>query len=326
LKEQLRDELPKVLFKVWSWCLRKAAHADQWTATKTGRGNTIVRLAKGQFIFGRRSAGIELRMHPETVRKRITVLQRLGLISTTQVPPKYQTSTRQITILTICNYDTYRNPETNILSTPLQSTTQVPPKYQTSTTQNASVTSDIASTCENSQAACAPPSTTQPENLKEKEREEKESKTKKEKREKEKEPPLVPLKLESENALRKTPKTKEARIKAALADPRFQKFWVTHPRHVGKQGAAWAWAQLSVANDMDDILERSLTTIAWQKQSRQWLEGSDHIPHPATYLRQRRFEDEPPSDLVDDPRVGFLEVSDELLEASQREAARRLAK
>jgi len=44
------------LWKVWSWCLMKANHAEAWFPLETGRGTTEVHLQPGQFLFGRKVA------------------------------------------------------------------------------------------------------------------------------------------------------------------------------------------------------------------------------------------------------------------------------
>lgn len=68
----------------------------------------------------------------------------------------------------------------------------------------------------------------------------------------------------------------------------FLGFWSSYPRKVGK-GAAWkAWQQLQ-----PDI-NRVISTLAWQTKSFEWRKDNGaFVPHPATYLNQRRWEDEP---------------------------------
>lgn len=68
----------------------------------------------------------------------------------------------------------------------------------------------------------------------------------------------------------------------------FLEFWRAYPRKVGK-GAAWrAWR--TSRPDTDAVL----AALKWQAASESWAkEGGRYIPHPATYLNQRRWEDEP---------------------------------
>ena len=70
----------------------------------------------------------------------------------------------------------------------------------------------------------------------------------------------------------------------------FERFWFAYPRHEGKQNAQKAFEKLNVD---DELLTKILTAIDRQKQSTQWKEnGGQYIPHPATWLNGRRWEDE----------------------------------
>ena len=75
----------------------------------------------------------------------------------------------------------------------------------------------------------------------------------------------------------------------------FLTFWKFYPKKVGKGAAVAIW------NDLwEDIglilLEQCTTAIDWQIESNDWTkDGGQFIPNPETYLRQRRFEDEPTS-------------------------------
>lgn len=108
------------LLKVFIWCLIRANHKGGWVSVRTGKGVTEVRIEPGQFIFGRKSAANRLKMNPETVRKRIHKLEKLG-ICTTQ-------STTHYTIITIVEWHTYQG------DMPSEVPPKVPPKYQPSTT------------------------------------------------------------------------------------------------------------------------------------------------------------------------------------------------
>ncbi|MEW6188848.1 MAG: hypothetical protein AB1466_01865 [Actinomycetota bacterium] len=59
-----------LLWKVWCWCLMKASHTEQTIILN----NRNVHLKPGQFVFGRRSAAVELLMSPSTVERKIKVL------------------------------------------------------------------------------------------------------------------------------------------------------------------------------------------------------------------------------------------------------------
>lgn len=70
----------------------------------------------------------------------------------------------------------------------------------------------------------------------------------------------------------------------------FMEFWQAYPRKVGKGAAEKAWAKAS------PDLQAVLTALAWQTKQDGWTkDGGAFIPHPGTYLNQRRWEDEKPA-------------------------------
>ena len=80
-------------------------------------------------------------------------------------------------------------------------------------------------------------------------------------------------------------------IKPLAADAAgFAEFWSAWPRKVGKAQAEKAWAKL---HPSDDLVAAILRAIAAQSRSPQWLkDGGQFIPHPATWLNGKRWEDE----------------------------------
>jgi hypothetical protein len=74
-------------------------------------------------------------------------------------------------------------------------------------------------------------------------------------------------------------------------DPVFDQFWSKYPRKVAKTEAFNAWTSLKLTMfDLDAIF----TALEWQCAQAQW-DNPVFIPHPATYLRGRRWEDERPA-------------------------------
>ena len=72
----------------------------------------------------------------------------------------------------------------------------------------------------------------------------------------------------------------------------FEAFWVAYPRHTNKQAALKAFLRL---NPDDVLMQTILKAISIQRQSDQWTrDGWQYIPHPATWLNGRRWEDEMP--------------------------------
>ena len=65
----------------------------------------------------------------------------------------------------------------------------------------------------------------------------------------------------------------------------FLDFWATYPKKTGKGEAYKKWKKEKPK--LGDVVH----ALAWQKESKNWVDG--YIPNPATYLNQRRWEDEP---------------------------------
>ena len=76
------------------------------------------------------------------------------------------------------------------------------------------------------------------------------------------------------------------------SDLLFNRFWQAYPRKVGKRNAQKAFERLQVDKP---LLDKMLRQIAHAKQSRQW-QDVQYIPHPATWLNGRRWEDELPTE------------------------------
>ena len=74
-------------------------------------------------------------------------------------------------------------------------------------------------------------------------------------------------------------------------DDGFATFWTQYPRKVAKPQALKAWKKIKPAGqllaDLMAALEKQNTNADWQK------DGGQFIPHPATWLNGRRWEDEP---------------------------------
>jgi hypothetical protein len=85
----------------------------------------------------------------------------------------------------------------------------------------------------------------------------------------------------------------------------FEVFWAAYPRHTAKAAARKAWDNLAP----DDALRLEiLRAVESQCRSEQWTrEGGRFIPHPATWLNHRRWEDEPP-EVLDPGEVNAAEL------------------
>lgn len=88
------------------------------------------------------------------------------------------------------------------------------------------------------------------------------------------------------------PNPAPASAKAQKPDPKqgFAEFWIKYPRKTAKQDAEKAWAKLKPDADLQATL---LTALDQQTRSPDWAkDGGKYIPHPATWLNGRRWEDE----------------------------------
>ena len=102
------------------------------------------------------------------------------------------------------------------------------------------------------------------------------------------------------------PNTREARGAG------FEEFWKAYPRKEGKQKARQAFEKVTVP------LETLLQALEQQKQSAQWTkDGGQFIPHPATWLNGKRWEDQL-------PQAGYQTGGQRQLDADEIEAVRRM--
>lgn len=99
--------------------------------------------------------------------------------------------------------------------------------------------------------------------------------------------------------------------------PGFDDFWSVYPRKVAKQNAVKAWGKTG-ANDSQSLTDTIIADVKRRVES-EW-KGKDvqYIPHPATYLNQRRWEDETSAtDTADDeyyPTYQEYHEGDEFIE------------
>ncbi len=82
---------------------------------------------------------------------------------------------------------------------------------------------------------------------------------------------------------------KEGREGKGKEPASFDSFWQAYPKKAGKADAEKSWGKL----DPDDALQnRILKAVATASKSPDWTkENGQFIPHPATWLNGRRWED-----------------------------------
>lgn len=73
----------------------------------------------------------------------------------------------------------------------------------------------------------------------------------------------------------------------------FLEFWREYPKKVGKGEAYKRWKKQRLSSEDKKAI---LSALKWQKESDIWKKSNgQYIPNPATYISQRRWEDEPVS-------------------------------
>lgn len=76
-------------------------------------------------------------------------------------------------------------------------------------------------------------------------------------------------------------------------DAGFSRFWSAYPRKVAKRAALRIWNRLKLT---DPTVCGIIQDIERRVRSGEWDESRiEFVPHPSTYLNQRRWEDETPT-------------------------------
>ena len=95
------------------------------------------------------------------------------------------------------------------------------------------------------------------------------------------------LRMQSDGNAVKESKVKESKT---TIQTMFLEFWSEYPRKVAKPNALKAFLKLS---PNDELLQLILKGVEIQSKTDQWQkDNGQFIPHPATWLNQRRWEDE----------------------------------
>ena len=78
--------------------------------------------------------------------------------------------------------------------------------------------------------------------------------------------------------------------KKSLVEVRFDEFWSSYPKKVGKQAALKAWKRINPNAELHDKIMRAVDS---QKRWEQWRrDNGRYIPNPTTWLNQGRWDDE----------------------------------
>lgn len=90
----------------------------------------------------------------------------------------------------------------------------------------------------------------------------------------------------------------------------FGRFWSAYPRKTSKKKALESWSKLKPSPELTETI---MAALEQQKRSDQWTrDGGQYIPYPATWLNQRRWEDEMQPEQPSEPpkRREYREVLD----------------
>lgn len=93
--------------KIWIWILLKANYKEKYIPLKIGKGQSTVKIERGQFLFGRFTAEEELNINGSTIYKWIKKMEDMEMIELE--------SNNHYTVVTVCNYNDYNkyNEESN---------------------------------------------------------------------------------------------------------------------------------------------------------------------------------------------------------------------
>lgn len=99
--------------------------------------------------------------------------------------------------------------------------------------------------------------------------------------------------IEGKQVLKKPVRTEKPSCNSGESLVEFERFWKLYPRKVGRDKAAKAWAKLKVDAS---LFARIGTSLAAWRNSHDWAkDGGQFIPHAATWLNGKRWEDELPA-------------------------------
>ena len=101
----------------------------------------------------------------------------------------------------------------------------------------------------------------------------------------------TPLESESNpNPKQYTSSTTSSTIAPSALDVRFAEFWKSYPKKVGKGAAEKSFKRI---HPDEELLQAMILAVNKAKASQQWQkDNGQYIPNPATWLNQRRWEDE----------------------------------
>lgn len=86
-----------------------------------------------------------------------------------------------------------------------------------------------------------------------------------------------------------------------IVEEAFKRFWVAYPKKIHKQRCLSLFKSNNLTNVIDDIVEH----VEAMKKTNNWMkDDGQFIPHPSSYITQRRWED-----VVEAPKVDTSDMS-----------------
>lgn len=91
-------------------------------------------------------------------------------------------------------------------------------------------------------------------------------------------------------------KKADSKSSKAVLEKSFNEFWEVYPKKVDKKIAQKLWDNLAPDNELKNII---IAAVKRQAQSEEWRkDNGQYVPYPSTWLRHRRWEDEPTTPTV----------------------------
>lgn len=87
--------------KVWIWLLLKACYKERFVNLKIGKGESTLKLNRGELLFGRFKAEEQLGLDGSTIYRIIKWFENENMVEVK--------TNNQYTIITICKYDSYQS-------------------------------------------------------------------------------------------------------------------------------------------------------------------------------------------------------------------------
>lgn len=139
--------------RFWLWLLLRANYKKSFAAINTGSGKKTVTVERGQLVFGRNSAGSELRINSSTLYKWLKLFEKLEMIEAK--------SNKHFTVVTICKYDEYQSEEKDEVTSREQASNK-PVTNQCPTSNTSKEVKEIKEVKEEYREADEPPATQTP--------------------------------------------------------------------------------------------------------------------------------------------------------------------